>query len=102
MPLNKETKPNLISSGINTDKNDTAIFINKVLIFWKIQIDRRHNDALQVEIRSPKDCRLDFIIEFGQMVLNMTSSESRHIKQLSKHIATTLHHTCNSIVSLCR
>ena len=48
-------------SGISVDKNDTALFINKVLTWWKIsnvkslQIDKLHNDPLQAEIRSPND-----------------------------------------------
>ena len=31
----------------------------------------------------------------------MTGSQGNHIKQLSKHTATTIHDTCNRIVSLC-
>ena len=48
-------------SGISVDKNDTALFINKVLTWWKIlnvkslQIDKLRNDPLQAKIRSPND-----------------------------------------------
>ena len=55
-------------SGISVDKNDTAIFINKVFTWWKIlivkslQIDELRNDPLQAETRSPNDTRIDFII----------------------------------------
>ena len=41
---------------------------------------------IQTEIRSPIDCRLDFIIEFGQMAV----SQGNRIKQLPKHNATTI------------
>ena len=46
--------------------------------------------------------QFDFIIEVGQMAFNMASSQSNHIKQLSKHTATTIHDIWNENVSLCR
>ena len=61
---------------ISTDKNDTAIFINKVLTWRKIlnvktlQTDKLHNDPLKAEISSLINSQLDFIIELGQMALN--------------------------------
>ena len=51
------------------------------------------------EIRSPNDTRLDFIIEFGKMALNMAGSHNRE-KIIIQNIATAIHHTCNGIVSL--
>ena len=98
----------LTQSGISVDKNDTALFINKILTWWKIlnvkslQIDKLHNDALQAEIRSPNDTRLDFIIEFGKMALNMAGNQGNCKKQLSQNTATGIHHTYNRIVSLCQ
>ena len=95
-------------SGISVDKNDTALFINKVLTKWKIlnvkslQIDKLRNDPLQAEIRSPNDTQLDFIIEFGKMALNIAGSQGNRKKQLSQNIATAIHYTCNGIVSLCQ
>ena len=71
----------LTQSGISVDKNDTVPFINNVLTGWKIlnvkylQIDKLCNDPLQAEIRSPNDTRLDFIIEFGKIALNMAGSQ---------------------------
>ena len=70
----------LPQSGISIDKNDSALFINKVLTLWKIlnvkslQIDKLRNDPLQAEIISPNDTRLDFIIKFCKMALNMAGS----------------------------
>lgn len=93
-------------SGISANKNDTAVSMNKVLIWWNIlnlktfQIDKLRNDPPEVKIRSPNDSRLDFIIEFGQMVLDMPDSQNNRIKQLSKHIASTIHHMYIAIVSL--
>ena len=98
----------LTQSGISVDKNDTALFINKVLIWWKIlnveslQIDKLRNDPLQAEIRSPNDTWFDFIIEFVKMVLNMAGSQGNRKKLLFLNTATTIHPTCNGIISVCR
>ena len=98
----------LSQSGISVDKNDTALFINKVLIWRKIlnvksfQIDKLRNDPLQADTRSPNDTQLDFIIEFGKMALNMAGSQGIVKNNYSKNTATTIHHTCNGIVSLYR
>ena len=67
----------LTLSGISVDKNDTAIFINKVLTLGKIlnvktiQIDHLLNGPPQAEIRSLNDSKLDFIFDFDQMVFNI-------------------------------
>ena len=58
--------------------------------------------TLQAEIRSPNDNGLDFINEFSQMAHNTAGSEINCIKQLSKYSATSIHYTCNWIVSLCQ
>ena len=65
-----------------------------------LQMDRLRNDPPQVEIRSPNDTRLDFIIEFGKMALNMAGRQGNRKKQLSQNTATAIHHTCNGIVCL--
>ena len=86
----------LTLSRIGADNNDTAIFINKVLIWWKdlylktVQVDELHNDHLPVEIRSPNDSQFDFIIKFALMVVDMVGSQDNGIKQLSKHTAITI------------
>ena len=78
-------------SEISEDKNDTALFINKVLTWWKIlnvkslQIDKLCNDPLQAEIRYLNDTVLDFIIEFGKMALNKAGSQGNHKKQLAQN-----------------
>ena len=38
------------------------------------------------------DTRLDFIVEFGKMALNMADSQGNRKKQLSQNIATATHH----------
>ena len=53
-----------------------------------LQIDKLRNDPLQAEIRFPKDTRLDFIIQFGKMALNMAGSQGNRKKQLSQNTAT--------------
>ena len=75
------SKTKLCVSGISVDRNDTALFINKVLTLWKIlndksfQIDKLRNDPRQAEIRSPSDTRFDFIIEFSKRALDMAGSQ---------------------------
>ena len=105
--VQKKMNAILTQSRISVNKNDTALFINKVLLWWEIlnvktfQIDNLHNNPLQAEIRSPNDSRLNFIIEFGEIVLNMASNQGHRIKQLFKHTDATIHCTCNGTVSLC-
>ena len=74
----------------------------KILNVKTLKIDKLHNDPLQTEIKSPNDSQTDFIIEFDQMVLNITGSQGNRMKQLPKHAATTIHHTWNGIISLCQ
>ena len=47
-----------------------------------LQIDKLCNDPLQAEIRSPNVIRLDFIIEFDKMALNMAGSQGNHKKTI--------------------
>ena len=44
------------------------------------QIDKLRNYPLQAEIRSPNDTRLDFIIEFDKIALNMVGSQGNRKK----------------------
>ena len=97
------THPNLCH-----ESGDTAIFINKVLTWWKILnvkslgSDIRHNNSLCAPISSPDDPRLDIILEFGDMALEMGGPQGKRVKQLSRDTACAIHHTCNGLVSLCR
>ena len=93
---------------IHSDVNDTAIFINKVIIWWKILnvkaigADTRHNDPLQAVINNPDDNRLNLILQFGDMALKMAGPKGKRVKQLSKDTATCMHQTCYGLVDLCR
>ena len=93
---------------IHSDVNDTAIFTNKVIIWWKILnvkaigADTRHNDPLQPVINNPDDNCLNLILQFGDMALKMAGPKAKHIKQLSKDTATCIHQTCYGLVDLCR
>ena len=51
---------------------------------------------LRSDLRMTTD---DFIIEFGQIALDMAASQGNRIERFSKHTATTIHYTCNRIVS---
>ena len=95
-------------SAINDDKYDTAIFLNKVITWWKIinvkgkGADVRHNDPLQAVTSDPHGSRLDIILEFVNMALKMAGAQSKRVKQLSKDASVALYHTCNGLVELCR
>ena len=92
----------------NEDVTDTAIFIEKVLTWWKIinvrafGADIRHRDPLQKVIDSSTDVRLDTILEFGNMALKMGGPPGKRMKQLSKDTANAIHHTCHGLVELCK
>ena len=101
----------LLHPGMSDVENvqDTAIFIKKVLTWWKIINVKgpgagiRHNDPLEEVIRDPRDTRLDFLLEFGNMCEKMMPGKGgKRIKQLSKDTARNIHHTCHGMVDLCR
>ncbi|KAK7093256.1 hypothetical protein V1264_007045 [Littorina saxatilis] len=87
---------------------DTALFINKGITWWKILNvrsafkDARLRDELQAVIRDPADGRLDTILEFGDMALQMADRQGKRQKQLTKDTSQAINHTCNGVVALCR
>ena len=87
---------------------DTSIFINKVITWWKIlnvrakYMDVRHNDALQAAITDPCDERLETVLSFGEMALQMAGKQGKRQKQLTRDTAQAVFHTCNGLVCLCR
>ena len=64
--------------------------------------DVRHTDPLKAPISSPDDNRINILLQFGDMALNMCAEQGKRIKQLSKDTATAIHQTCYGIVDLCR
>ena len=98
------THPSLAAKEVQ----DTAIFLKKVITWWKIVnvkalgADVRHNDPLQAAISDPHDKRLDYLLEFGDMALEMAGTQGKRIKQFSKDTANAIHHTCNGLVDVCR
>ena len=89
-------------------REDTAGFIKKVLMFWKIMnvkgigADIRHNDEMEAVVSDPNDQRLDFLMDFGNMSLKMKSGGKNRTRQLTRDTALALHQTCHGIVELCR
>ena len=88
---------------------DTAIFIKKVLDWWKIVNVKglgagvRHNNELEDVIRDPSDTRLDYLKKFGDMSLKMMpKKQGQRVRQLSKDTAKNIHHTCYGLVDLCK
>ena len=90
------------------DTKDTAIFIKKVLTWWKIMnvkgtgADVRHRDPLEEVIRDPSDYRLNILQEFGDMALKMAGKQGKRFKQLTKDTGKAIYHTCYGVVELCR
>lgn len=88
--------------------SDTAVFIMKVLTWWKILnvksrfMDDRRNDPLQAAVSDPEDGRLDTVLQFGEMAQQMAGRQGKRQKQLTRDTAKAIHHTCNGLVSLCR
>ena len=70
--------------------HDTALFIKKVVTFWKIVNvkflgeDVRRNDPLKAVISDPEDPRLKTIKEFGDMCKKMISLPGKRVKQLNR------------------
>ena len=89
-----------------TDVTGTVLFISLVLKWWTILnvkskgLDTRKNQSLQAVICDPEDSRLDFLLEFGKMCLEMGGKQGHRVKQLSKDTAEAIHHTCCGIVEL--
>lgn len=96
--------PQMQQAGVQ----DTALFIEKVLAWWKILnvkakgMDGRHRDPLQAEISDPNDERLDTLLQFGEMALGMAGRQGKRQKQLTRDTAQAVFHTCSGLVDLCR
>ena len=96
----------LSHSQINSNSKDTAIFINKVITWWKTLnvkgcgADVRHNDPLKAPICSPDDYRLNTLLQFGDMALEMCCKKGTRVRQLSNDTAKVIHHTCYGTVEL--
>ena len=88
--------------------SDTAVFINTVLTWWKIvnvkskSISTRRNDDLKAPVSDPHDPRLDTLLRFGDMALQMGGKQGKRQKQLTRDTSQAIFHTCNGLVSLCR
>ena len=95
-------------SGLGVDKIDTAIFIPKVIRWWKIlnvknkSLSNIKNDPLRAEISDPNDHRLLIIQKFGNMILKMAGPQGKRVKQLTKDTAVAVWNTCYGLVDLCK
>ena len=88
--------------------NDTALFLEKVLRFWKTlnvkspYEDVRMRDDCRAVIRSEDDPNLRFLLEFGEMALKMMNRNSPRQKCLTKDTAKAIWQTCNGLVNLAK
>ena len=57
---------------------------------------------MKAEISSCDDERLVYLTQFGDMALQMAGPCGKRVKQLTKDTATSIHHTCYGLVSLCK
>ena len=87
---------------------DTAIFIKKILMWWKIVnvkekgLDVRFRDPLRAVISDVGDERLEYLRDFGLMCLQMAGKQGKRVKQLSKDTAVAVHITCEGLVALAK
>ena len=87
---------------------DTAIFMEKVLKWWKILnvkspfMDERSLDSNVAPICDPNDSRLQYILDFGKMALDMAGKQGSRVKQLSRDTSNAIYNTCQGIVELCK
>ena len=97
-----------VHPDIQYDVSGTALFLEKVVDMWKVLNvsttgkDIRHNNPLEAVVRSADDPRLTFLLEMGDMFLQMSPPGGKRVKSLRKDTAKGLHHTLNGIVELCR
>ena len=91
-----------------TGIEETALFIQKVVKFWKI-VNVKHkgedmasNDPLKAGISDPNDVRLNYLLQFGTMCLNMISKPKKRVKQLTRDTALAIHQTSNGLIELAR
>ena len=82
----------------------TAAFI-KIVVNWckilnvkNIDDDVRFNNKLQAVVQDPLDERLNTILRFSEMALQMKCGQANCYKQFSQDTAQAIHHTCNGIV----
>ena len=98
------THPSLDPSKVQ----DTAVFINKVICWWKIinvkafGEDVRRQEPLQAVICNSDDERLKILLDFGKMAFDMACNHGKRDKQLSKDTAMAIYQTCNGLVDLCK
>jgi len=91
-----------------SNSNDTALFIDKVLRFWKIMNVKcpfeniRMKDECREAIRTKDAPSLLYLLEFGDMALKMTAVGTPRNKCLTKDTAQAIWHTCNGMVGLTR
>ena len=67
-----------------------------------IGVDVRFNNKLQAVVQDPLDERLNTILQFGEMALQMKGGQGKRYKQFTQDTAQAIHHTCIGIVSLWR
>lgn len=63
--------------------------------------DVGRKDPLKAAISDPSDERLDVLLNFANMALQMAGKQGKRQKQLARDTAQAIFHTCNGLVSLC-
>ena len=74
-------------------REHTAGFIKIFVNLWKILnvksvgVDVRLNNKLQAVVQDPLDKRLNVILQFGEMALQMRGGQGKHYKQYTRDAA---------------
>ena len=107
----KETYTTIINHPVirNIDGRERKAAFIKIVVNWckilnvkNIGVDVRFNNKLQAVVQDPLDERLNTILQFSEMALQMKCGQGKCYKQFSRDTAQAIHHTYNGIVSLCR
>ena len=103
----KETYTTIINHPVmrNIDGRERKAAFIKIVVNWckilnvkNIGVDVRFNNKLQAVVQDPLDERLNTILRFSEMALQMKCGQANCYKQFSQDTAQAIHHTCNGIV----
>ena len=89
-------------------REHTTVFIRIVVNWWKqlniknVDVGVRFNKKLQAVVQHPLDERLNTILQFDEMKLQMRGGQGNRYKQFTRDAAQEIRHTYNGIVILCR
>ena len=89
------------------ETNETVIFLEKILKFWKIVStkeiygDLRKKDPLRKTVSDVQDENLQYLRDFAKLSKSMRGKQGKRIKSLTKDTSEAIEHTCYGLVEMC-